>query len=217
MSEEEPLVADEIMDGVYRALCDHGYAELTMQDIADACGKSKSLLHYHYDTKEDLLVAFLDQMLADYEEKIECRSGQPPVDRLVEFIARFVFTPEDTERASFHLALLEMRSQGPFNERIRESLQRSDQLLRDAVVDILEDGIEEEVFEPVDVEETAVLFVAMLDGARTRQVTLSKDAIDEEHYTRTVAEQALEQVVDPMLKPGVERPTLDEALESVHE
>jgi AcrR family transcriptional regulator len=216
MSEEDPLVTDEIFDGVYRALCDHGYAALTMQDIADECDKSKSLLHYHYDTKEDLLVGFLDQMLADYEEKLESRADQPPVDRLVEFVARFVFTPEDTERASFHLALLEMRSQGPFNERIRASLQRSDKLLRNTLADILEEGIEEGVFEPVDVEETAALFVAMLDGARTRQITLSEDAVDAEAYTCTVAQQALEQLVDPMLQSGVERPTLDEALESVH-
>lgn len=217
MSEEEPLVADEIMDGVYRALCDHGYAALTMQDIADECDKSTSLLHYHYDTKEDLLVTFLDQMLADYEEKIESRADQPPVDRLVEFVARFVFTPEDTERASFHLALLEMRSQGPFNERIRESLRRSDDLLRDALEETLEDGIEDGDFEPVDVEETAALFVAMLDGARTRQITLNEGGDDEVAYTRTVAEQALEQLVDPLLAPDVERPSLDEALDSVHE
>lgn len=215
MSEEEPLVTDEIMDGVYQALCDHGYAALTMQDIADACNKSKSLLHYHYDTKADLLVAFFDQMLADYEEKIECRADKPPVERLVEFVARFVFSPEDTERASFHLALLEMRSQGPFNDRIRESLKRSDTLLRDTVSGILEDGIEAGVFEPVDVEETAALFVAMLDGARTRQITLSEGDAEEDTYTRTVAEQALERLVDPMLADGVDRPSLDDALDSL--
>ena len=215
MSEEEPLVTDEIMDGVYQALCDHGYAALTMQDIADACNKSKSLLHYHYDTKADLLVAFFDQMLADYEKKIECRADKPPVERLVEFVARFVFSPEDTERASFHLALLEMRSQGPFNDRIRESLKRSDTLLRDTVSGILEDGIEAGVFEPVDVEETAALFVAMLDGARTRQITLSEGDAEEDTYTRTVAEQALERLVDPMLADGVDRPSLDDALDSL--
>ena len=215
MSEEEPLVTDEIMDGVYQALCNHGYAALTMQDIADECNKSKSLLHYHFDTKEDLLVAFLEQMLVDYDETIESRSQQPPVDRLVEFIARFVFTPEDTERASFHLALLEMRSQGPFNDRIRELLRRSDELLRSAVAEILEDGIEAGVFRDVDVEETATLFVAMMDGARTRQITLSNGT--GQSYTRVVAEQALEQIVDPLLEDGVERPSLDEALEQVHE
>ncbi|SDJ58460.1 DNA-binding transcriptional regulator, AcrR family [Halovenus aranensis] len=217
MSEEEPLGADDIMDAVYQALRDNGYAELTMQDIADECDKSTSLLHYHYDTKEDLLVAFLDQMLADYEEKMECRADQPPVDRLVEFVARFVFAPDDTERASFHLALLEMRSQGPFNDRIRTSLRRSDELLRDTLEETLEDGIDDGVLKPVDTEATAALFVAMLDGARTRQVTLNEGGDDEVGYTRTVAEQALERLVDPLLEDGVDRPSLDDALESIHD
>ena len=154
------MATDDIMDGAYRALCEHGYAELTMQDIADECEKSKSLLHYHYDTKENLLVAFLDGILADYEQRLECRADRPPAERLVEFVARFVFTPEEDDRESFHLALLEMRSQGPFNERIQAQLDRSDELLRDSVADILDAGIADGSFEPVDVDRTAALLVA---------------------------------------------------------
>ncbi len=43
------------MEATYRALCANGFASLTMQDIADEAEKSTSLLHYHYDTKRDLL------------------------------------------------------------------------------------------------------------------------------------------------------------------
>lgn len=214
---DEPIAADEIMDGVYDALCRHGYAELTMQDIADECEKSKSLLHYHYDTKEDLLVAFLDQIVTDYGKRLESRSDQPPGERLVKFIAGFVFTPDETERASFHLALLEMRSQGPFNDRIREQLQRSDDLLRGTVADILSDGIDEGVFEEVDVDRTAALVVAMLDGARTRQITLSEGDPAEDTYTRTVAEEAIERIVEPILATDVELPPLDGMLEELDE
>ncbi|GAA0475047.1 hypothetical protein GCM10008985_34420 [Halococcus dombrowskii] len=51
---------EEIMDATYRALCKHGYAALRMQDIADETTKSKAALHYHYDSKHDLLLSFLD-------------------------------------------------------------------------------------------------------------------------------------------------------------
>ena len=202
--------ADEaIMDAVDQALRKHGYAELTMQDIADESEKSKSLLHYHYDTKEDLLVAFLDNLLADYEQRMACREETPPTERLVEFLARFVFTPEDTGREQFHLALLEMRSQGPFNDRIREQLVRSDDLLRDTAADIISEGIEDGVFEDVDPERTAAILVAMLDGARTRQITLGEA---NETYTRVVVEEAIEQIVEPILVDGVELPDLDAVL-----
>ncbi|MFC5278979.1 TetR/AcrR family transcriptional regulator [Halorubrum rubrum] len=169
---EQPGAADEIMNGVYRALCKHGYAGLTMQDIADECSKSKSLLHYHYDTKEDLLVAFLSRVISDFERRMSRSADAPPVERLVAFVGWFVFEPAETERESFHIGLLEMRSQGPFNDRIREQLLRSDRLLRETAADVLSDGIDDGVFREVDVDETAALLVATLDGARTRQITL---------------------------------------------
>ena len=170
---DQPSAADEIMDGVYRALRAHGYADVTMQNIADECSKSKSLLHYHYDTKDDLFVAFLDHVITDSEKKIAAHADDPPAERLVQFVGWFVFTADAVDREAFHIALLEMRTQGPFNERIREQLDRSDRLLRGTVADILRAGISDGVFQNVDVEETAALLVATLDGARTRQITLS--------------------------------------------
>ncbi|MUW15165.1 TetR family transcriptional regulator [Halorubrum sp. CBA1125] len=228
---EQPGAADEIMDGVYRALCRHGYADLTMQDIADECSKSKSLLHYHYDTKEDLLVRFLDRVISDFECRVERSVGSPPVDRLVAFVGWFVFEPAETDRESFHIALLEMRSQGPFNDRIREQLLRSDRLLRGTAAEILAAGIDADVFRDVDVEETAALLVATLDGARTRQITLGSglgggsdgESNDEAGsapatdgaYTRTVAEATLRRIVEPLLAEDVTLPSLEEAIEEL--
>ncbi|QAU13782.1 TetR family transcriptional regulator [Halorubrum sp. BOL3-1] len=214
---DSPSAAEEILDGVYSALRAHGYADLTMQDIADECSKSKSLLHYHYDTKEDLLVAFLEHIVSDSEERIAARADDPPVERLVQFIGWFVFAPDETDREAFHIALLELRTQGPFNERIREQLARSDRLLRGTVADILADGIEAGVFRDVDIAETAAMIVATLDGARTRQITLAAAVRDEEAdgYTRTVAEATLRRIVEPLLAEGTELPPLDAAIEAL--
>ena len=214
---DAPSAAAEIMDGVYSALRAHGYADLTMQDIADECSKSKSLLHYHYDTKEDLLVAFLEYIISDSEERIAARAGDPPAERLVQFVGWFVFAPDEADREAFHIALLELRTQGPFNERIREQLARSDRLLRGTVADILADGIEAGVFRDVDVEETAALLVATLDGARTRQITLAGAERDGEGtgYTREVAEATLRRMIGPLLVEEAELPPLDDAIEAL--
>jgi len=205
---------EEIMDAVASALRRHGYADLTMQDIADESSKSKSLLHYHYDTKEDLLVAFLDDLLTEYENRIECRADQPPEQRLVDFLARFVFTPEDDGREAFHLALLEMRSQGPFNDRIQTQLERSDRLLRETLAEIIADGIDDGTFEPVDPDRTAALLVAALDGARTRQITLGEAnelSLDGRAvtYTRAAVEELLAQIIEPILADDETLPDLD--------
>jgi len=209
------------MDGVYRALRAHGYADVTMQDIADECSKSKSLLHYHYDTKEDLLVAFLDYVITDSEARIRAHADDPPADRLAGFVGWFVFEADAVDREAFHIALLELRTQGPFNERIREQLVRSDRLLRGTVADILESGIERGTFREVDVEETAALIVATLDGARTRQITLiggdgddeiAVDDLPEPTYTRRVAEATLQRIVEPLLAEGATLPSLEDGI-----
>ncbi len=212
---DEPGAAGEIMDGVYRALCANGHADLTMQNIADECSKSKSLLHYHYDTKEDLLVAFLDRVIDDFERRVDDRADRPPVDRLLEFVCWFVFEPEETNRESFHIALLELRSEGPFNDRVRSRLERSDDLLRGTVAEILHEGIDAGVVRDVDAEEMATLLVATLDGARTRQITLAGGDRDRPPYTRAVAEAAVAHVVDPLLCEGTARPTLKETIASM--
>ena len=232
---DQPSAADEIMDGVYRALRAHGYADVTMQDIADECSKSKSLLHYHYDTKEDLLVAFLDYVITDSEARIRAHADDPPAERLAGFVGWFVFEADAADREAFHIALLELRTQGPFNERIREQLVRSDRLLRGTVADILESGIDAGVFREVDVDETAALIVATLDGARTRQITLTggeaqgdaasegeagsetdapatAEGLPEPTYTRLVAEATLRRIVEPLLAEGAELPALEDGI-----
>lgn len=207
---DEPSAADEIMDGVYRALCTHGYAGVTMQDIADECSKSKSLLHYHYDTKEDLLVAFFDHILVDFEEKVAETADEPPLVRLATFLDRFVFDPSESERESFHIALLELRSQGPFNDRIREQLDRSDRLLRETLVDILSEGIEAGQIRDVDPEELAALIVAAIDGARTRQITLGEDVLGDDTYTCVTSRGVRRRIVEPVLTEGATLPPAEE-------
>lgn len=200
---------EEIMEATYRALCADGFASLTMQNIADECDKSTSLLHYHYDTKEELLVAFIEYILEDFEATVAQAASGDPGHRLVEFVSWFVLTPEDTDREAFHTALLELRSQAAFNERYRDQLKHSDDLLREAVADILSEGIEDGVFESVDVHKTAALLVATLDGARTRQLTLGDD-----RYTEVVATTTLERIVEPIRQPSATLPPLDDFLEN---
>ncbi|SNR54797.1 TetR/AcrR family transcriptional regulator [Halorubrum vacuolatum] len=212
---EERRTTDEIMDGVYRALCAHGYGGLTMQKVADECAKSKSLLHYHYDTKEDLLVTFLERAISDFERRVAARADRPPAAQLMEIVCWFVFESDETDRESFHIGLLELRSQGPFNERIHEQLVRSDQLLRGTIADILTDGIAAGVFREVDVERTAALLVATLDGARTRQITMTGVQPGETAYTRAVAEATVARILEPLLAEGVELPTIDETIASM--
>lgn len=180
----------EIMDATYRALCEQGYANLTMQDIADELGKSTSLLHYHYDTKRDLLAAFLEHIVEEFEAKLAELDGEDPRERLESLLDMFVFSAEDSERRQFHLAILELRAQVPHEDAYREPFLHSEETVRTAIADVIREGIGTGVFEESDPEETAALVFAAMDGARARQITLGID-----DYTETVTAALLSEIL----------------------
>lgn len=163
------------MEATYRALRSHGYADLTMQDIADEAGKSKSLLHYHYDTKQDLLVTFLEHLLSWFSQKMSEMDAETSTERLEALVDRLL-PGEDEEWERFHRALFELRAQAPYTEAYREQLRRNKGFLQGQFVEIIQDGVDSGEFRAVDAESTARFIVSALDGARSSRVTLGDDA-----------------------------------------
>ncbi|WP_411964296.1 TetR/AcrR family transcriptional regulator [Haloferax sp. YSMS24] len=167
-------VHETLMQATYRALCAEGYADLTMQRIADEAGKSKSLLHYHYGTKRELLVSFLAYLLDRFEEKVEATEDDAPDERL-RFLLDKMCPDEDDDGDydRFGLALTELRTQAPHDEAYRTQVARNEVAIRERFADIIRDGIEDGTFRAVDPDRTASLLFAALDGARLQRVVAS--------------------------------------------
>jgi AcrR family transcriptional regulator len=163
---------EAIMQATYRALCEHGYAQLTMQDIADELDKSRSLLHYHYDTREELLVAFVDNLVGWIGDRLEETDTTDPRARLLEYLERFMIDPEDDRHRRFVTALFELRIAATHDERFRETLAEHYRGNVAAAATILEDGVEAGVFRPVDPYDTAEAIYMAVEGARMYQVVL---------------------------------------------
>ena len=194
---EEPDSRERIMEATHEALTRTGYADLTMSNIADASGTSTALLHYHYDTKEDLLVAFLDHLIEELEADLADALDEEPSVGLRRIVDWYVLEDRD-ERQAFHVALLELRSQAPYNERYRERLQRADGLIRRAVADIVANGMQPEAAERTDPEAVAALILATMHGARSRGLTIGEPA-----YTSAVRATLLEHVLVDLFGPEI--------------
>ncbi|WP_410766671.1 TetR/AcrR family transcriptional regulator [Haloferax sp. DFSO60] len=167
-------VHETLMEATYRALCAEGFANLTMQHIADEAGKSKSLLHYHYGTKHDLLVSFLRYLMERFDQKIAATEGDAPEERLRFLLDKMVPDGDDDEEYDkFGLALMDLRTQAPYDEAYREQVAQNERTIRARMSAIIRDGIEQGVFREVDPERTAALLFAALDGARIQRVVLS--------------------------------------------
>lgn len=201
MSDRESRSSSEIheaiMDATYDALLEHGFADLTMQDIADEAEKSKSLLHYHYDTKQDLLIEFLDYLVERGQERAQEHEDDPPSQHLREFVAGGL-VDNDEEDWAFVTAVLELQAQAPHDETYREQLARNEATLRTHIADIVREGIESGDFRDVDAESTARLILAAIDGARTQRVVLDDDSPEIVH------DALVEHVLDPLERDGAD-------------
>ncbi|WP_254530405.1 TetR/AcrR family transcriptional regulator [Natrinema gelatinilyticum] len=165
----------DLMEATYRALCKHGYAELTMQDIAAESDKSKGTLHYHFEGKQDLLESFLEYLLEEFEARTESIPGETPTERLHEFLDELL-TPADEDSAEeFRTALLEIKAQSPYNDAYRERLSEFDNALHDRIAGLVADGREAGEFrEVVDPDETADFLVTLINGAQTRAAAVDR-------------------------------------------
>ena len=163
---------DDIMQATYCALCECGYAGLTMQDIADRSETSKSALHYHYDTKHDLLLAFLDHLFESFEDRFATDAADDPLDRLAAVVDEALDDADDETRRDFRTAVLEIKAQAPYDEAFRAQLVTFDEYLRERVRAIVADGIEQGVFRgDADPEAVAEFFAIVFDGAHVRAIS----------------------------------------------
>jgi len=96
--------ATEILDATYRALCEHGYANLTLQDITAKADTSKSSIHYHYDSKDQLFVAFLDDLYERFTERVDSPESDTPYEQFDEFLQVLLTTGAEPSRDAEYLA-----------------------------------------------------------------------------------------------------------------
>jgi len=181
---------EQIMRATYRALCAHGYASLTMQDIADESELSKAALHYHYDSKADLLRAFLEYLIDSFRERVATETvAERPFERVRTLVGLLFEPPGGDADAEFRTALLELKAQAPYEPPVRERLAAFDEFLRTELAEGVHEAREAgDVRADVDPEAVAEFVVTVSNGAHTRRVALGRTTDCAERHLTTYLE-----------------------------
>ena len=175
-AERDPETDEAVMRATCRALSTHGYANLTMQAIADEAGKSKAALHYHYDSKRDLLARFQEYLGERFLSRVRAADTAAVADeRLAQVLDAALSPPEADDLEDLQTALLELKAQAPYEPAFRERSRAFDAEFRDHLETILGAGVESGVFrEGVDPERAARFVVTVLAGSQTRHVSVGQ-------------------------------------------
>ncbi|MFB6270778.1 MAG: TetR/AcrR family transcriptional regulator [Halobacterium sp.] len=165
-----------ILRAAYDALCEHGYADLSTQRIADASPKSKSLIYHHYDDKDDLLLDLLDHLLERFQTETRADADDPR-EHVQEVLDHVLAVELPPERRAFTRAMVSLRAQAAYDDDYREHFDRHDDVVHDRLRDAIAAGRDAGAFRDVDPDRVASLLSTTIAGATTRRVTGSEDAV----------------------------------------
>jgi AcrR family transcriptional regulator len=114
----------QVLEAAVRALSKRGYAKTSVSDIASAAGMSKGAVHYHFESKDDLIARVLEHCAAVTRERVRVAwdaPGGPP-----EKISAAIHEMRMMRRSSVPelRVLADLTAQGLHDERLRALLGR---------------------------------------------------------------------------------------------
>jgi len=169
--------ATEILEATYRALCQHGYANLTLEDIAGEAQRSKATVYYYYDSKEALFIELLDFIYNRYTVRLPSIDGGTPQEQLDALLNTVLIDDGSTPGHEIRTALLEAKAQAPYNETIQTRLLNFDKVLFERLLGIIAAGVENGEFNAtVEPAVAAEFLVTAITGAHTRGVAIDRSS-----------------------------------------
>lgn len=160
-SDDYEAKSQAIMDCAASLFAKVGYPSAKMQDVAKACGATKSMLYHYYPTKEDLLFAMLKEHLERVIQGLEeaTAGAGTPRDKLMALVQAYTQKSAQSRRrhvtAMNDLKYLPKAKQAPLIELQRKITHEVSQLIRQ-----LNPGLPEDVYMPY-----TMMLVGMLNWA----------------------------------------------------
>lgn len=158
------ITGPRIREAAQTLIARHGYAAVSMRQIAAEVGVQVGTLYLYTRDKQTLLFELMDahmaQLLAAWEAEPK---GNDPASRLQAFVQFHIGYHLDRPEAVF-IAYMELRNLTPENFAKIEAQRRRYEAELEA---ILADGLKAEVFRAPDIRVTTMAIIAMLTGVNT--------------------------------------------------
>jgi AcrR family transcriptional regulator len=173
---------EAIMEATFRALKRRGYSDLRLRDIGEEMSMTRQVIHYHFDGKRDLMSSFLEHIIDQYEGSVDVGSDADPRTELDARIDQCLFGPDFEEFSHWDRMKVyhELFAHARNDEEHRETFTEHYDRIRGSIVEVIEAGIEQDVFRDVDPVRVGQLITDMIHVARERRLALGHEDAPEE-------------------------------------
>jgi AcrR family transcriptional regulator len=126
----------QLLEAARRVFAGRGYASATVDDVAEAAGYSKGAYYFHFDSKEDALLALLDEWARERSRSLaDASDGGRDVRAALRATLAALLVPDGEKRL-----LLEFWTQAQERPRVRRRLADAERSWRRPLVRALHDA-----------------------------------------------------------------------------
>jgi len=155
----------QIIDAAFKQIYEQGIESVTMRSIAKAAKVNQALLHYYFRDKESLLAEFIKVLFNRFIFDIEKRykDSDPPEKKLEAF---FTAGKDFLEKQKdFFVVMIDVWSYCFRNKKLQKEYAILNRRLTGVMRNIIIEGKEKGVFNEVNEETAAIVFVSFVVGA----------------------------------------------------
>jgi len=171
----------QIMGGLQIAMAEKGYDKASIQSIAKAAGLSSGLIHYHFKSKQEILVALINSLNTAAQDRFTAfqEKANTPTERLHAYIDAALALGENSDATAVSAwviisaeAVRQEEVQKIYQDTVKVNLKRLEALITDVKA---EKALS---ISPKEVKELACMILASIEGcyqlATTAQDVLPK-------------------------------------------
>lgn len=152
-----------IILGAWNVIAERGLAGMTTRLVAREAGISHGMCHYHFENRDELVLAVVDHVRQYWIDPMEILVAAPGIaaDRL-SAVVRWMAEPATREVMRVHLELM---SQSEYSEELRERMAAEYARWQGAYVELFRQLQREGALAPgLDAERIGVAFATLADG-----------------------------------------------------
>jgi TetR/AcrR family fatty acid metabolism transcriptional regulator len=155
---------DQILAAATKVFTERGFAEARMDDIVAESGLSKGALYWYFDSKDAIIISLLDRVF-DWETA-NLQAILERQDSAAHKLTAFVeVTIQDLNKMKPLMPIfIDFWSLSLRKKTINQAIKRYYQRFLDILEPILQLGIDQDEFRPVDVNESALAIGAVFEG-----------------------------------------------------
>jgi AcrR family transcriptional regulator len=171
------LVANEIYEHATRLFSEHGFAGTSLQDIADAVGLTRPALYYYVKSKDELLAKLVTEVTQGSAASIASIVKRADLDPAAQLhaIVKMSVQRQAEYAARFRLLIL---SEAELPAELAATYDRGRREVLKLIARVIDRGIEEGIFRPVDARVAALGVLGMNNWIAWWYQPGGRDSID---------------------------------------